>query len=108
MFLTFIAHVSCTSKLKIGLKSKQNIIIQNMKKVNLKGKLDLKKEVMSKFDMNNVNGGASNPNTVCGQQSLLVICPLPSAYVNCTAITMEKFTCYFDCEPTGSGGTIGC
>jgi hypothetical protein len=42
-----------------------------MKKVNLKGKLGLKKETMSKFDMNSVSGGATK---FCAPNSLLVIC----------------------------------
>jgi hypothetical protein len=43
-----------------------------MKKVNLKGKLSLKKETMSKMELNEVNGGATIGCT--GTASLLVIC----------------------------------
>jgi hypothetical protein len=83
-----------------------------MKKVNLKGKLGLKKETMSKFDMNQVSGGASIPNTICGPQSLLVICPQPTFKVNCTTITLKQSIC-FGCTitttiTTGPVGSLAC
>jgi hypothetical protein len=74
-----------------------------MKKVNLKGKLNLKKETMSKMDMNEVNGGAT---IYCTTASLLVICNnltlfCPSKNVVCASATCPSGFC-----PTG--GSLVC
>jgi hypothetical protein len=106
--------ISCTSMLKIGNKSKRNFKSKIMKKVNLKGKLGLKKETMSKFDMNSVSGGAT---VFCPTGSLLVICGIntlacptfkcpslvcPTLQPACTIQTLHG------CPTTGPGGSLAC
>ncbi len=75
-----------------------------MKKVNLNGKLSLKKETMSKLDMTHVNGGATVACQTqiivnCGVNSLLcpsLVCTFP--HHTCGIQTLQ--TCAFIC-PTG-------
>jgi hypothetical protein len=45
-----------------------------MKKLNLKGKLNLRKESLSKFDLDQVNGGAQTDYSQCGTAYETVIC----------------------------------
>ncbi len=85
-----------------------------MKKVNLKGKLCLKKETLSKFDLTEVIGGAT---AFCGtspaicQKSLLVLCPSIGfgcvTQIGCQTIkfpcTIQTVNgCTFVCGPTGT------
>jgi hypothetical protein len=76
-----------------------------MKKVNLKGKLNLKKETLSKLDMTNVSGGATvtcqtiNLMVTCGMNTLKcasLVCTFP--HHTCGIQTLQ--TCAFIC-PTG-------
>jgi hypothetical protein len=55
-----------------------------MKKVNLKGKLNLKKETLSKLDMTSVSGGATAlcaQSLICGGLQSKLVCP--SVQVQC-------------------------
>ncbi len=83
-----------------------------MKKVNLKGKLSLKKETMSKLDMESTSGGATQ---ICGtspvicQKSLLVLCQ--TININCLQTikfpcTLQTVNCSLAC-PTTTIGPIG-
>lgn len=57
-----------------------------MKKLNLKGKLNLKKESISKFEMQNVKGGEDRTyTTLCGA-TCDKNCPPPPSII-CTGAT---------------------
>jgi hypothetical protein len=82
-----------------------------MKKVNLKGKLNLKKETLSKLDMTNVSGGVTafcGTSPVLCQKSLAVLCPslavvcitnngCQTLKATCTIQTLNG--CSFACGP---------
>jgi hypothetical protein len=111
----YCALISCTSMLKIVLRvSKKLKLFKIMKKVNLKGKLGLRKETMSKLDMNSVNGGAT---AFCPTGSLLVICGLNS--LACPTFKCQSLVCptlqpactiqtLLGCPTTGPGGSLVC
>jgi hypothetical protein len=71
-----------------------------MKKVNLKGKLSLSKETISKFEMGNVIGGAQTVNySDCGTGMETIIC--------CASIVKKCGTDYIVCG-TGPLTVKGC
>jgi hypothetical protein len=101
---------------KIGNKSKQNFKSKIMKKVNLKGKLGLRKETISKLDMGNVNGGGT---IFCPTASLLVICggpslACPSVFKACITVgcptvqALCTIQTLHGCPTTGPGGSLVC
>ncbi len=58
-----------------------------MKKVNLKGKLGLKKEIISKFDMNDIIGGAKTQNySECGTGMATIICCATAVKTQCNTV----------------------
>jgi hypothetical protein len=70
-----------------------------MKKVNLKGKLILNKSAISKFEMNNINGGGFTKDySECGTGPATIIC--------CATVNKTCGTAYAVC---GTGPqTIKC
>ncbi len=80
-----------------------------MKKVNLKGKLGLKKETMSKLAMNEVSGGAT---AACPPGSLLQVCTsakcqslvCQTLQLKCTIQTVQ--TCAFICTTGPTTGAV--
>jgi hypothetical protein len=81
--------------------------MKNMKKVNLKGKLGLKKETISKLDMGNVSGGQTGQG-ICAQTQI-IICQIQTLKPTCNTITHKPSIC-FTCTitTTGQGGSLGC
>jgi hypothetical protein len=71
-----------------------------MKKVNLKGKLSLSKETISKFEMGNVTGGGKTLNySECGTGMQTIIC--------CATLDKTCGTDYIVCG-TGPATLKGC
>ncbi len=68
-----------------------------MEKVNLKGKLVLKKEVLSKLDMTNISGGQTGQN-ICAQTVFPCTSIVQTIPANCN-ITVKKSIC-IQCQIT--------